>query len=270
MTLYTIEEYKKENEQYQKIIDKQRVTIKTLRSSITHLINENELLMKRNKELEVLSAQSIDYEHNNTSSIKSIPVPPPRSPFRNNINSQDKSPSHQFQKRPPVLNLVKSNHSLHQQLDPVKNDYPISPSRYNTSSSPSSSTSTSSSDRQSIESDPFYLTSPKHHEYSPSSPKYKDIPTITLDQHLHPSKSEPTTPSVPRTPRIDSLPQLDKNNLSNINIKVIHFDVDRHKKASWNDHHFLVAVIHKENNHEMWRVEKSFNDLIYLDAKVRI
>lgn len=282
---HTIDEYKQKNEQYQKLIDKQKVTIKSLRASITHLVNENEILMKRNKELENTLIQSSVYEYQDSNSptktaVKSIPVPPPRSPYRNNTSSQEKTQT-QFQKRPPVLNLVKSNHAPHQQMemtDSLKTDYPFSPNRYNASSSPSSSTSTSSSDRQSIESDQFYLTSPKHHYPSPSSPRhkrsYQDIPTTPLIQHLHPSKSEPTTPALPRTPRTDSLPQSDESNslthLSNIEIKIIHYDIDRHKKSSLNEYHFLIGIFQKESANEIWRVEKSFNELIYLDAKVCI
>lgn len=133
-TMY-LEEVKQQNEQYWKIIEKQRTIIHTLQKSLSNLTSENEYLIKRNRELEdaapvipVVDSAGVTL-HPTTIEIASnaTPVPPPRSPYRVNQgttqNAHDTNGNVKFgqnntahtlvdvPKRPPFLKLAKSNHS---------------------------------------------------------------------------------------------------------------------------------------------------------------
>jgi hypothetical protein len=146
-SIQTIQEFKQQNDHYWKIIEKQRLIIQTLQKTLANLSNENEYLLKRNKQLECSSFTAatvhrtpgfdsahvthhhplaeISVETNNATTsaiaapatvaevaaVANTPVPPPRSPYRVNHHNQHEKPPVDLPKRPPVLKLAMSNHS---------------------------------------------------------------------------------------------------------------------------------------------------------------
>lgn len=176
-TMY-LEEVKQQNEQYWKIIEKQRTIIHTLQKSLSTLTSENEYLIKRNRELEdaapvipvVDSAGVTLHPTTIETASNTTPVPPPRSPYRVNqgtthnahdtnggVKSGQNNTVHalvDIPKRPPFLKLAKSNHSpLYSRAVKDVNtnefsnkDYQITPGKIASNpSSPLSLTSTGSS-----------------------------------------------------------------------------------------------------------------------------
>ncbi|KAI7903350.1 uncharacterized protein BX663DRAFT_508315 [Cokeromyces recurvatus] len=146
----TTDEYKQQNDQYWKIIEQQRMIIKTLQGSLAQLTNENEMLTKRNKELKNLIPASTSFNcttnvvHPLTeiSQASETPALPPRSPYRNSHY-----PVNDSQKRPPVLKLVMSNHYRISNSNKDASENTTSPGVYphQTSSIPSSPNSQASS-----------------------------------------------------------------------------------------------------------------------------
>lgn len=253
-SMETLQDFKQQSEQYWKIIEKQRKIIQSLQKTLTSLTTENEQLTKKNKELEAynpkLDVKSVT--HHSLSVETNIPVLPPRSPYR----------VHQEQpKRPPVLSLSLSNHR--------KASSPLSPQ---------STTSSASFEYPSI-------TSPKRGTTRRSSVS----PSGTTSRHkkresqheriiMKASKSEPCTPVKPCTPRFDSLMMPQQNetnnppvltNLSNIRVKVISSSnyIDGKKKEF---PLFIIGVIQKKENYEIWRIEKNLMDILNLDSQVRM
>lgn len=95
-----LQDFKEQNDQYWKIIEKQRKIIQTLQKTVTQLNAENEHLVKKNKEY---LTQLDSVVHHPLSVLEpNLPVPPPRSPYR----------VHHEQKRPPVLQLKTSNYRV--------------------------------------------------------------------------------------------------------------------------------------------------------------
>jgi hypothetical protein len=95
------------------------------------------------------------------------------------------------------------------------------------------------------------------------------------------SESEPSTPVKPRTPRYDSLmahgtqSSSDRNmletailsNLSSIDVKMIHSSLDEKGKDAYV---YTFGIIQKHDSTEIWRIQKTFNDLLVLDGKVQL
>lgn len=95
------------------------------------------------------------------------------------------------------------------------------------------------------------------------------------------SKSEPSTPVKPRTPRYDSLmacgaqTSSDRNmlettilsNLSNISVKIINSSLQLDEKGK-DVYVYTISIIQKHDSAEVWRIQKTFQDLLVLDAKV--
>lgn len=360
--IQAITDYKQQNEQYWKIIEKQRAIIKSLQQSVAQLKSDNEVLIKKNNELEAIKpvveaapgSDSTNVTHHTITEMSAkkelshkkegplrptlmagstLPVPPPRSPFRVNHSSSNErvhpldcsttNNSNQTQnlmdlpKRPPVLKLTVSNHTMLQprpmnHADLLGRDYLISPGKQtsNHPSNPSSprsvtSAASSSNDRPSFDSDYSSTCSTKYtHAFSASIPSparsettghkhmmdYPSSPIIsskrTSDQHMDTvtgtkSKSEPSTPVKPRTPRYDSLmacgaqTSSDRNmlettilsNLSNISVKIINSSLQLDEKGK-DVYVYTISIIQKHDSAEVWRIQKTFQDLLVLDAKV--
>ncbi|KAI8884527.1 RhoGAP-domain-containing protein [Backusella circina FSU 941] len=209
----TMEECRQQNGHYWKIIEKQRYYIQNLQKLMVQVTNENEALVKRNRELEGHSISSTEtspysdtmqlvkellsqvnsFEHSISPNMS--PVPPPRSPYRVNgaITAENNMPQPivDLPKRPPALKLTMSNHSpLHlrsaQETDNMTREYLTSPRRHAhhpsspTFHSPATSPSSGFS-RRTYESDnivsPKTSTSPRkfiHHSSSGSSSSIRD------------------------------------------------------------------------------------------------
>jgi hypothetical protein len=318
--IQTITDYKQQNEQYLKIIEKQRAIIKSLQQSVTQLSNENEALVKKNKELEaskpvglpgfdstnvthqtiteITAKKELSYRKEAVAMVtaSTLPVPPPRSPYRVNqtsVHPLDCSRNNNqavvdLPKRPPVLKLAVSNHALLQSrsakdtADIVSQDYLNSPNKQIPSnpSSPHSSIS-STNDRPSFDSDHSSTSSTKYSaQASIPSPARSEtighaVDTVTAIK----SKSEPSTPVKPRTPRYDSLmtqSSSDKSmletailsNLSSISVKVLHSSLEIDEKGK-DTYVYTIGIIQKSDSSEIWRIQKTLQDLLVLDAKVR-
>lgn len=192
--IQTIQEFKQQNDHYWKIIERQRLIIQTLQKTVDNLSNENEFLVKRNKELEssmtkpqaiyptpgfdssahvthhLLTAEiSVETNNNNNSAAAPAattitPIPPPRSPYRvNHHNQQHEKGLLEMPKRPPVLKLATSNHSpLYSRginaVTMVDRDYLISPGQRNTgcASNPSSPLSATSAGSSTLDNRPSF------------------------------------------------------------------------------------------------------------------
>ncbi|EPB88703.1 hypothetical protein HMPREF1544_04462 [Mucor circinelloides 1006PhL] len=262
----TIDDYKIQNDEYWTIIEKQRLIIKTMQKSLNQLTNENEMLARRNKELESsfknMSNSTLHPLSTETPIATSIatatasistPVVPPRSPFRINHNHSNHplDTNNDLPKRPPVLKLAMSNHAHFQNREADQ------------------STSTTKKARSKVQHKRNHSQTSSQH--SNSTNDNLNIPAMSK------SKSEPSTPAHPRTPRYDSLHninQLDSHvaspttatailrNLSNINVKII-ASINTSEKG------FIIGILQKEDGREIWRIEKSLSDLISLDSNLK-
>lgn len=258
----TIDDYKIQNGQYWTIIEKQRLIIKTMQKSLNQLTSENEMLAKRNKELESSfknSSPPLSVEGTTATSTatattsSSTPAVPPRSPYRINHNHSnhplDTSPD--LPKRPPVLKLAMSNHAQFQ-------NRAVDPPAGSTAKKPRSK-----------------VQHKRNHSQTSNQPNNSASSNLNIPV-MSKSKSEPSTPAHPRTPRYDSLHSnhpLDSHvatpttatailrNLSNIHVKVI-ASINTHEKG------FTIGILQKEDGREIWRIEKSLSDLVSLDSNV--
>lgn len=261
----TIDDYKIQNDQYWTIIEKQRLIIKTMQKSLNQLTSENEMLAKRNKELEssnktssnsaspTLSTAAATATSTATATASaSTPAVPPRSPYRINHNhsTHPLDTSTDLPKRPPVLKLAMSNHAHFQNR------------------AADQSTSTTKKARSKVQ-------HKRNHSQTSNQPSNNTNSNLNIPV-MSKSKSEPSTPAHPRTPRYDSLhnnSQLDSHvatpttatailrNLSNINVKVI-------ASINTNEKGFTIGILQKEDDREIWRIEKSLSDLMSLDSNV--
>jgi cell division septum initiation protein DivIVA len=273
MEIKTIDDYKLQNDQYWTIIEKQRVIIKTMQKSLNHLTNENELLTKRNKELEssisshsvISTSNSNNLSHHllpteattttttttTAAATLATPIVPPRSPYRINHNhgTHPLDAGTDIPKRPPVLKLAVSNHAQFQNREI---DQPIGQKKTKSKVNHKRNHSQSNNNSNSI-----------------NNSNNLNIPIMSK------SKSEPSTPAHPRTPRYDSLHNFELENvtspttttilrnLSNINVKIIASIINTNKKG------FTIGILQKEDDREIWRIEKSLSDLISLDTNVK-
>ncbi|GAA5813470.1 hypothetical protein MFLAVUS_006948 [Mucor flavus] len=241
--------FKQQSEQYWKIIEKQRKIIQTLQKSLSSITSENEQLIKKNQELEASMPDVKNVAH--LSFEPSIPVLPPRSPYRVHRDQP---------KRPPVLQLSVSNH--HKITSPL---------------SPQSVSSNVSFEYPAVPSHKRGTT--RRSSVSPNGTAFRHKKRESQHEKIvmKASKSEPSTPVKPCTPRFESLmmPQLnDQNappvltNLSNIRIKVIsssnHIDA-RGKEFPL----FIIGIIQKKENYEIWRIEKNLIDILNLDSQLK-
>ncbi|KAI8643479.1 hypothetical protein BD408DRAFT_442510 [Parasitella parasitica] len=259
-----IDDYKQKNDQYWKIIEKQRLIIETLQKSLDQVTKENDILTKRNRKLElsigndtVPSLSKLDrlLQQPFSTGIASAalittatttPTVPPKSPFRANHHQITIHPldvTSRLSKRPPVLELAMSNHTHFQRKD---------------MSQAATTTSNKANKAQ--------------HKRNHSQSSNHDNLNISV---LYKSKSEPSTPAYPRTPRYDSLynsqlehaatpttPTTILRNLSNINVKTI-------ASRKTNEKRFRFAVFQEDKDREIWKIEKSLSDMISLDLNLK-
>ncbi|KAK4510557.1 uncharacterized protein ATC70_004988 [Mucor velutinosus] len=262
----TIDDYKTQNDQYWTIIEKQRLIIKTMQKSLNQLTSENEMLIKKNKELESsikntgnsastpLSMEATTATSTATATtLASTPAVPPRSPYRINHNHSNHplDASVDLPKRPPVLKLAMSNHAHFQNR---------------AADQPASTTKKTRSKVQ----------HKRNHSQTSNQPSNSATSNLNIPV-MSKSKSEPSTPAQPRTPRYDSLHNnhpLDSHvatpttatailrNLSNVNVKVI-------SSINTNEKGFTIGILQKEDDREIWRIEKSLSDLMSLDSNLK-
>ncbi|ORE11381.1 RhoGAP-domain-containing protein [Rhizopus microsporus var. microsporus] len=201
----TIEKYRQQNEQYCRIIEKQKGVIKCLKESLMHLSSENESLKEHNKQLQALASvrhipeadhqtdkrivqhQSTERDLHKDLVIQKALTPPPKSPFRSNenkVDSHSKGPytSHQphLVKRPPVLNLASSNYAPRYLLNKT-NKESSTPLQSSSSQLPTPASSSISS--------PLYTTSVFSHHPSSSTLEHNNLNSVNdvkwTDMEIH-------------------------------------------------------------------------------------
>ncbi|KAI9478079.1 MAG: hypothetical protein EXX96DRAFT_504273 [Benjaminiella poitrasii] len=244
------------------------------------LANENELLTKRNKELEALTPaaaglDSINVTHPLATSaeippVLETPALPPRSPYRINHHSSTTTTAlTDLPKRPPVLKLAMSNYSrIKEQGTAAEATVEFNSLSQQIPSNPTSPRSATSGSSLTIDRQQQFF------ELDPTTNRFVRRSSSTTN-----CKSEPSTPAHPRTPRYDSLLQDSTelqsianstvlSNLSGVYVKIISSTTNADRKGL-EAFSFLIGVLQKDDGAEIWRIEKTLADLISLDKSLK-